>query len=128
MISSVATNVIVKVENIDDDDVDKNNDINDLVVPSPPVDSNSSHDDDKDDEISTLSIHELSVSPDHQLPQEQDSTPQEQDGTTEKPDQSTVQDDTTPEKPDQSSSDITSQELLPSSDDLTDDTNLLTAI
>ena len=124
MISSVATNVIVKVENIDDDDVDNNNDINDLVVPSPPVDSNSSH----DDEISTLSIHELSVSPDHQLPQEQDSTPQEQDGTTEKPDQSTVQDDTSLEKPDQSSSDITSQELLPSSDDLTDDTNLLTAI
>ena len=121
MSSSVATNIIVRVENIDHDD-NKNNDINDLVIPSPPVDSSSSHDnhdDDKDkNEMATSSIHELSVSPDHQLPRKQD-------GTIEKPDQSSTPDDDIPsEKPDQSSSDVTSQELLPSSDD----TNLLTAI
>lgn len=130
MSSSVATNVIVRVENIDHDDDgvdDKNNDINDLVIPSPPVDSSSSHDnhdDDKDDdEMATPSTHELSVSPDHQLPREQD-------GSTEKPDQSsTTDDDVPPDKPDQSSSDVTSQELLPSPDEVTpDDTNLLTAI
>ena len=127
MSSSVATNIIVRVENIDHDDNndgDKNNDINDLVIPSPPVDSShDNHDDDKDkDEMATSSIHELSVSPDHQLPRKQAST-------IEKPDQSSTPDDDIPsEKPDQSSSDVTSQELLPSSDDITDDTNLLTAI
>lgn len=107
MSSSVAANIIVKVE---DTENDKNDDINELVVPSPPVESSSSHDDhdDKDeDEPATSSLHELSVSPDHQLPREQDDTPAE--------------------KPDQSSSDVTSQELV-SADDTTDNSNLLTSI
>ena len=126
-----STNIIVKIENVDDNNnndddigVDGVNEIDELIVPVPLVDSSSSHD---NDEPATTSLHELSLSPDHQL------LPREQDDTTEKQDQSssTLDDTSTSppeEKPDQSSSDTTSLELPPSADDTTDNTNLLTPI
>ena len=126
------TNIIVKVENVDDDskaddngDGDKrNDDIDELVVPLPPGDSSSNHennDKDDDDEPAATSSHELSVSPD-QLPREQDDTPADQS--------STLNDTLVPQQtPEQSSSDVISQELPPASaDDTNDITNLLTSI
>jgi len=90
-----AANVVVTVENVDD----KNDSIEELIVPLPPpaVDC-SSHDDKQDgDEPATTSLHELSISPDHHQLADQ-------------------------------SSDITTSQELPSSDDVTDNTNLLTSI
>ena len=128
-----STNIIVKVEDVDDDKNDHgdgddktDNDIDELVVPLPPVDSSSSssHDNnDKDDEPAVTSLHELSISPDHH---------QKQDDITEKPtDQSSsTLNDTPPEgTPDQTSIHAVPQEQFPpSADDTNDNTNLLTSI
>lgn len=150
MSSSVATNVVVKVEDVDDGNDKKNEDVDQLVVPLPSLPDSGSHDEEEDEnEPTTSSLHELSESPDSQLPREQaspdpqlpreqvspdpHSSPREQDHGVEKAtDQlSASSDDNVPEKPYQSSSsdDITSQEPPPSSaDDTTDNANLLTSI